>query len=311
MCNAYNHPPGCDCGWGGVWYGAQGGYDSWLFGRGVQHRTLGQQRGTRDPICGSYVDPNAKCPVCGIAVYFYKSPYGGRVFFDELGPPWPKHACTSSAPAISHDRWVRQGWKPLTGVSIHAVVGYQNVYSIEGRLGASSRQFFFCAKEVVMAEVVRFRRRVDGMFDVSILDFDSASDGWASWEGPAHASVKKAIEVGVALQCTVHGSGEVRAFPPRHRSANGGGSPKVAALPRRLTYQCPFCDTTADDELGLDRHVSRLHDPQWPKYAEGAAVRSRLESHRVARCEACKLLVKRLQRHMRKAHADYGPRALP
>ena len=44
----------------------------------------------------SYVNPNAKCPVCGEDVYFYQSPYGGRVFFDDLGPPWPKHPCTSS-----------------------------------------------------------------------------------------------------------------------------------------------------------------------------------------------------------------------
>jgi hypothetical protein len=44
----------------------------------------------------SYVNPNARCPVCGAEVYFYQSPYGGRVFFDELGPPWPKHPCTSS-----------------------------------------------------------------------------------------------------------------------------------------------------------------------------------------------------------------------
>jgi hypothetical protein len=43
----------------------------------------------------SYVNPNAHCPVCGADVYFYQSPYGGRVFFDELGPPWPKHPCTS------------------------------------------------------------------------------------------------------------------------------------------------------------------------------------------------------------------------
>lgn len=44
----------------------------------------------------SYVNPNARCPVCGAEVYFYQSPYGGRVFFDELGPPWPKHPCTDN-----------------------------------------------------------------------------------------------------------------------------------------------------------------------------------------------------------------------
>lgn len=49
----------------------------------------------------SCVNPNARCPVCGASVYFYQSPYGGRVFFDELGPPWPKHPCTDN-PVIRH-----------------------------------------------------------------------------------------------------------------------------------------------------------------------------------------------------------------
>lgn len=49
----------------------------------------------------SYVNPNARCPVCGCAVYFYQSPYGGRVFFDELGPPWTKHPCTDN-PVVRH-----------------------------------------------------------------------------------------------------------------------------------------------------------------------------------------------------------------
>lgn len=45
----------------------------------------------------TYVNPNARCPVCGVDVYYYQSPDDGRVFFDELGPPWPKHACTDQA----------------------------------------------------------------------------------------------------------------------------------------------------------------------------------------------------------------------
>src|SRR5580658_10347826 len=50
----------------------------------------------------SYVNPNARCPVCGASVYFYQSPYGGRVFFDELGPPWPKHPCTDNPVVRQH-----------------------------------------------------------------------------------------------------------------------------------------------------------------------------------------------------------------
>ncbi len=44
----------------------------------------------------SYVNPNAHCPVCGDRVFYYQSPYGGRVFFDDLGWPWPKHPCTDN-----------------------------------------------------------------------------------------------------------------------------------------------------------------------------------------------------------------------
>ena len=45
----------------------------------------------------SFINPNARCPVCDARVYFYQSPYGGKVFFDQLGPPWPKHGCTTSS----------------------------------------------------------------------------------------------------------------------------------------------------------------------------------------------------------------------
>ena len=73
----------------------------------------------------SYVNPNARCPECGKAVFFYQSPDGGRVFFEELGPPWPKHPCTDNtsipnrieASPISSTsktyKWQEQGWEPF------------------------------------------------------------------------------------------------------------------------------------------------------------------------------------------------------
>jgi hypothetical protein len=42
----------------------------------------------------SFMTPNATCPVCGVRVYFYANSNGSRVFFDDVGPPWPKHPCT-------------------------------------------------------------------------------------------------------------------------------------------------------------------------------------------------------------------------
>ncbi|MXP29702.1 hypothetical protein GRI58_12875 [Porphyrobacter algicida] len=42
-------------------------------------------------------------------MFFYQNLYGSRVFFDELGPPWPKHPCTdNSAPKGSGRKIGRQ-----------------------------------------------------------------------------------------------------------------------------------------------------------------------------------------------------------
>jgi hypothetical protein len=43
-----------------------------------------------------FVIPNARCPLCSAAVYFYANQFGSRVYFDDLGPPWPKHPCTDN-----------------------------------------------------------------------------------------------------------------------------------------------------------------------------------------------------------------------
>lgn len=116
MCNAWNHPPECRCGWGGDGHAGKrlfgSDYNQW-----VPPLDLSRESFTR---------PNASCPVCGALVFFYKSPDGGRVFFDELGPPWPKHPCTNSTsiPAklsaakklsLHEDRsaWEDQGWRPV------------------------------------------------------------------------------------------------------------------------------------------------------------------------------------------------------
>jgi hypothetical protein len=37
--------------------------------------------------------PNWHCPLCGAKIFFFQNEYGSRVYFDDLGPPWPKHPC--------------------------------------------------------------------------------------------------------------------------------------------------------------------------------------------------------------------------
>jgi hypothetical protein len=94
----FNHYANCGCGW----CVNHGGRSS----RADRTRLLDDMR-RRDAlhflrassarfISGCYVNPNAKCPVCGDAVYFYANEHGSRVFFDDLGPPWPKHRCTDN-----------------------------------------------------------------------------------------------------------------------------------------------------------------------------------------------------------------------
>ncbi|SFO95689.1 hypothetical protein SAMN04488060_0962 [Qipengyuania nanhaisediminis] len=49
----------------------------------------------------AFTDPNALCPVCGASVFYYQNSFGSRVFFDDLGWPWPKHPCTDNPIAQS------------------------------------------------------------------------------------------------------------------------------------------------------------------------------------------------------------------
>ena len=107
MCNAWNHAIGCDCGWGGYHEHAavatsMCSYHDWCV------------RFFRQEECG-FTNPNARCPVCRLPVFFYQSPEGGRVFFDSLGPPWPKHECTDSRDARVPRvyAWHQAGWRPF------------------------------------------------------------------------------------------------------------------------------------------------------------------------------------------------------
>src|SRR5438552_1788079 len=133
-CNGWNHSTTCDCGWGGMWHGniPAGGGRSQGFGASNwvgTTRATSIERIVRVGKVRSLTIPNARCPVCGESVFFYQNEYGSRVFFDELGPPWPKHWCTDNewhryptsakiwAPEIPERerraRWQVDGWHPL------------------------------------------------------------------------------------------------------------------------------------------------------------------------------------------------------
>lgn len=112
MCNAWNHPPGCDCGFGGDTGG--GGWSAPISAPAPTH-SVWQYRD--DDFCRP-----TSCPICGADVFFVRH-NGGSVWFDELGLPWPKHACFDDDVAGSSLRGrLVEGPRALFGVVVETVV---------------------------------------------------------------------------------------------------------------------------------------------------------------------------------------------
>lgn len=178
MCNASNHPAYCQCGFGrkggsAVDRGFRAIPD--LFPSGASQRVT------------SYTHPNATCPVCGVAVFFYQSEHGGRVFFDELGPPWPKHPCTDGGRAATGKprdggrpfNWEVAGWGPIDDIS--ATVQENRILEVSGswmgrpvRLELDIRNLDEMYDVVAHVENFPFhvRETKNGQFDVALLSAD-------------------------------------------------------------------------------------------------------------------------------------------
>lgn len=72
-----------------------------------------------------YLSPNAQCPVCGKAVFYYENAFGSKVYFDDVGWPWPKHPCTDTRGS---------GLKTQRPVQRQHASGRSILMSAEGRL---------------------------------------------------------------------------------------------------------------------------------------------------------------------------------
>lgn len=151
MCNAWNHSPDCKCGWGGIGHLGRGGNFNDALRSNVTFKSY------RQVLIGATY-PNAHCPVCAAEVFFYESPFGGRVFFDELGPPWPRHPCTSIMQRDSVVRRIsfdsqdrsmqlppdvsKDGWKPFLCEIVKPVLTDKSIQKLEGWLDGERKTFF-------------------------------------------------------------------------------------------------------------------------------------------------------------------------
>lgn len=90
----YNHYPDCSCGWC-VNYG-RSRTNRFELTESFQCRDARVllKQSNANSVSGCFVNSNARCPDCGAPVFFYANASGGKVYFDDLGPPWPKHPCT-------------------------------------------------------------------------------------------------------------------------------------------------------------------------------------------------------------------------
>lgn len=185
MCNAWGHSIGCTCGWGGE--GHLGRPNGGFQAPASRPPTILQ---AQFPLAVSFTRPNATCPECGVSVYFYQSPAGGRVFFDELGPPWPKHPCTdrsttfsgkvsvvapTSGPDREKPRWIDEGWVPFICSQVGAGTGGVGYCRLDGVLGDTRTTIYLCTTTLPDAALLQVRRARPNEFDVYIVWIESAT----------------------------------------------------------------------------------------------------------------------------------------
>lgn len=217
MCNAYNHPSYCTCGWGGwtsfVRPSDKAGNASvnfwrsmWSSGRLARYET--------------YTCPNCTCWICGAKVFFYQSPFGGRVFFDELGPPWPRHACfakTDSAlikapepsgyilPSVSPSScpsvWSRDGWDPIEIISsaLSDKKEDQDFYILEVRRVAAAEGTLCLGahlKKNIARDTPVFLRETDmiGVYEIDYLDAENLNSSGERLKAYQNANSAAAYE---------------------------------------------------------------------------------------------------------------------
>ena len=103
----HNHYPGCTCGWccgGGGWGG--GGWatlPSYVAPASPPAPSRPEVGTTTKWGNGEDCCWRTTCPRCGAPVFFVRH-NGGSVWFDSLGPPWPKHQCFADDPTSSRLR---------------------------------------------------------------------------------------------------------------------------------------------------------------------------------------------------------------
>ena len=197
MCNAWNHPINCRCGWGGEGHLGKAFRSSLHADKQLASYADWTQEKYRNESL-AFFTPNANCPVCGIEVYYYQSPEGGRVFFDELGPPWPKHPCTDAlrkheslheshrlnksnqaskkiGASVRRYAWQDHEWAPFVCDRVSTIPHDPHLTAISGIYRGAEIILFVTEKNLQPRAPYQMRRRDESSYFLSTAQFQGAA----------------------------------------------------------------------------------------------------------------------------------------
>jgi len=158
-CNGHNHSPYCNCGWGG----GNRGYKNPRPKTKKSTKIIKKNNRKYNYIpkietYKSFTVPNVQCNCCGQKIFFYQSPYEGKVFFEELGPPWKKHCCEPQCcksskknipkPIEKHinidkkSTWERRKWIPCIIISETIINTHINKVTVKSVVDMNQYIFF-------------------------------------------------------------------------------------------------------------------------------------------------------------------------
>lgn len=119
----------------------------------------------------------SQCPVCRADVFFVRH-NGGRVWFDELRPPWPKHGCFDEAPSVTGYRSALL--LPLQPQSLLGVI----LETVVTRPGIGGRIAVRCSDGRLIDAEFETSSSLSGLAGLLVVVTRSA-DGWIRLHAPS------------------------------------------------------------------------------------------------------------------------------
>lgn len=286
MCNAWNHSPSCTCGWGGDGHLGRRTLFSSLIQSNVVFKTY------RDLWLG-FTNPNAKCPVCGASVYFYASPNGGRVFFDELGPPWPKHPCTDygkpvirlTPPVILREELnkthLKDGWIPYLCQDIQTIRGGKSIFQLTGLVNDQKQTFFSTKDGLSEGAPFLVKQNEDGQIWLSTLissrfEIKAETIRVFKFESDVHSLYDSPVpKARIYKDKLGRSTGKKKIISSHAKSKN-------LIIVEKNLQKCSQCGAKVNN---LDKHIEKAHLNQT-----------------LYKCVECGVEVRDLEKHHKKTH---------